>query len=137
MQDHRGTPRLDGLLEVALYVDDLERAVAFYRTLLGFDPIDSDERICAVRAFDRQVLLLCKRAASANLRRGAHDARGHQHVAFAIPTSALTDWEQRLGVAGVTIEERREWTRGGVSLYFRDPDGHLIELATPGVWTIY
>jgi len=27
--------------------------------------------------------------------------------------------------------------RGGHSIYFRDPDGHLLELATPGLWAIY
>ena len=27
--------------------------------------------------------------------------------------------------------------RGGHSVYFRDPDGHLIELVTPGCWQIY
>lgn len=27
--------------------------------------------------------------------------------------------------------------RGGCSVYFRDPDGHLLELATPGVWINY
>ena len=29
------------------------------------------------------------------------------------------------------------WERGGQSIYFRDPDGHLVELATPGIWAIY
>jgi hypothetical protein len=26
---------------------------------------------------------------------------------------------------------------GGASLYSRDPDGHLLELITPGCWAIY
>ena len=30
-----------------------------------------------------------------------------------------------------------KWPRGGESLYFRDPDGHLVELATPGLWANY
>jgi len=35
------------------------------------------------------------------------------------------------------LEEKKAWERGGWSLYFRDPDRHLLEVATPGVWTIY
>jgi catechol 2,3-dioxygenase-like lactoylglutathione lyase family enzyme len=30
-----------------------------------------------------------------------------------------------------------KWPRGGESLYFRDPDGLAVELATPGVWETY
>jgi len=41
------------------------------------------------------------------------------------------------GAEGIPIEDRKTWDRGGQSIYFRDPDGHLLELATPGVWTIY
>jgi catechol 2,3-dioxygenase-like lactoylglutathione lyase family enzyme len=37
----------------------------------------------------------------------------------------------------VSIEGEMKWPRGGTSLYFRDPDGHLVELATPGLWSIY
>jgi hypothetical protein len=29
------------------------------------------------------------------------------------------------------------WKAGGWSLYFQDPDRHLIELATPSTWSVY
>ena len=35
---------------------------------------------------------------------------------------------------GIAVEGRTTWSRGGISIYFRDPDGHLVELATPGLW---
>ena len=38
---------------------------------------------------------------------------------------------------GIAIESRVTWERGGVSLYFRDPDGRSVELATPGLWPSY
>jgi catechol 2,3-dioxygenase-like lactoylglutathione lyase family enzyme len=128
---------MNGVLEVALYVDDIDRALAFYQSVLGFDLVDGGERLFALRIAERQLLLLCKRRASAAMPLGAHDADGRQHVAFAIAASDLPSWETRLAERGVAIEERRQWPRGGVSLYFRDPDGHLLELATPGVWSIY
>jgi catechol 2,3-dioxygenase-like lactoylglutathione lyase family enzyme len=39
-----------------------------------------------------------------------------------------------VGDFGIAIEGRTNWRRGGISIYFRDPDGHLLELATPGLW---
>jgi len=35
------------------------------------------------------------------------------------------------------VEGRVDWPAGGKSVYFRDPDGHMLELATPGLWRIY
>jgi catechol 2,3-dioxygenase-like lactoylglutathione lyase family enzyme len=37
----------------------------------------------------------------------------------------------------VEIEGRVNWQLGGESIYFRDPDRHLGELATRGTWPIY
>jgi catechol 2,3-dioxygenase-like lactoylglutathione lyase family enzyme len=130
-------PRLDGVLEVALYVDDVERSVRFYQALFGFTILDSGDRLCALGIAGKQVLLVCQRTASATLPVGSHDADGHQHVAFAIPATEVQAWQARLELQGVAVEEVRQWDRGGRSLYFRDPDRHLIELASPGVWSIY
>jgi hypothetical protein len=38
---------------------------------------------------------------------------------------------------GVAVESRVKWQRGGMSLYFRDPDAHSVELATTGTWATY
>lgn len=66
-----------------------------------------------------------------------HDGTGPAHVAFAVEADELDAWESRLADAGVAIESRVRWDRGGRSLYFRDPEGHSVELVTPGVWPTY
>lgn len=49
----------------------------------------------------------------------------------------LALWEQQLAEHGVEIEGRMRWEQGAESIYFRDPDGHLLELVTPGIWANY
>src|SRR5262249_38071266 len=51
-------PELTGVLETALYVADLARAVAFYERVFGFPKLVADARICAFDVAQRQVLLL-------------------------------------------------------------------------------
>jgi catechol 2,3-dioxygenase-like lactoylglutathione lyase family enzyme len=63
-----------------------------------------------------------------------HDGHGPLHLAFAIAMDALPAWEAHLAAKNVPVEARTRWPRGGESLYFRDPAGHLVELATPGLW---
>jgi catechol 2,3-dioxygenase-like lactoylglutathione lyase family enzyme len=131
-----GAVSIQGVVETSLYVRDLEASAKFYREVLGFEPILSDERITAMSVGGRQVLLLCKKGASKNWT-APHDGEGELHVAFSIGQDQLQDWERRLANHGVTVELRRSWPRGGESIYFRDPDRHLVELATPGVWSVY
>ncbi len=132
-----------GVLETGIYVDDVARSAEFYRRVFGFEQLGGDERLCALSVAGRQVLLIFKRGASLEAieRPGGtlppHDASGQQHFAFSVPEADLPAWEQRLADNGVAIESRMSWSRGGKSLYFRDPDGHLAELVTPGCWAIY
>jgi catechol 2,3-dioxygenase-like lactoylglutathione lyase family enzyme len=136
-------PKLNGVIESSLYVEDLERAVEFYQRLFAFAIIGRDARFCAFNVSNHHVLLLFKRGASDQsipLPGGSippHDGAGSLHVGFAVPADSLPEWEQALAANHVTIESRVKWPRGGASVYFRDPDRHLLELLTPGVWTIY
>lgn len=136
------TPRLQAVLETALYVADLPSARRFYEEVLGLASMFAGERLAAY-AVGASVLLLFQRGTTeqpVTLPGGgipAHGARGCQHLALAITAVELDLWATHLVNAGVPIEERTQWPRGAISLYFRDPDGHLLELATPGLWPNY
>lgn len=136
-------PEIRGVLETSLYVNALERSRTFYASLLGFRVLVEDERFCALDVCGRQILLLFQKAASLApvVTSGGtipgHGGSGNLHLAFAIGRDDLDPWERRLQQEKIPVESRVSWTRGGKSIYFRDPDGHLVELATPGMWAIY
>ncbi len=136
-------PNLVGVLETVLYVDAFERACPFYEQVLGLNSIYRDARLCAYDVGGRGVLLLFLRGHSLETVRlpggtiPPHDGSGPVHIAFSIPADALATWEAQLTATGIAIEGRTKWPRGGDSIYFRDPDGHLLELATPGLWPGY
>src|ERR1700691_2739416 len=130
-------PNLLGILETALYVDAFERACPFYEQVLGLNSIFRDARLCAYDVGGRGVLLLFLRGASLDTMHmpggtiPPHDGHGPVHMALSIAADELAAWEALLKDADIEIEGRTKWPRGGESIYFRDPDGHLLELATP------
>jgi catechol-2,3-dioxygenase len=140
-------PQITAILETSLYVADLDRAMTFYQDLFGFPLMFEDERLRALAVAGKQVLLLFKRGASAKplpLERGngaeflpSHDGSGEYHLAFSISRDELPKWEELLAARRIPIESRIHWQRSGTSIYFRDPDQNLVELATPGIWPVY
>jgi catechol 2,3-dioxygenase-like lactoylglutathione lyase family enzyme len=137
------TPRVSHALETALYVADLDRSQRFFERLFGFELFVRDGRMCALGVPGSQVLLLFRRGGSVEPSPTPggtippHDGAGALHLCFAIPRGELDAWERHLAAEGVAVESRVNWARGGVSLYFRDPDGHSLEVATPGLWPSY
>ena len=137
-------PRLNGVLETILYTDDMERARAFFETVMGLTAHTADHRFTAYPVGWNMLLLFAngETTETVELPNGMgtippHDGGGRQHVALAIDADQLPAWEQRLAAHDVPIEGRTHWPKGAESLYFRDPDGHLLEVVTPGIWPNY
>lgn len=136
-------PPIRRVVETALYCDDLERATAFYRDVLGLRVLDAGARLVSIDAGGATMLLLFRRGATTTGfefpggRIPPHDGAGPAHLAFAVDTADFESWERTLVARGVEIESRTRWSRGGRSLYFRDPEGHSVELVTPGTWETY
>jgi catechol 2,3-dioxygenase-like lactoylglutathione lyase family enzyme len=135
------TPPLTGLLETCLYVDDMGRAKRFYRDVLGLGAILEEERITVFGLPDATVLILFSRASTLDPIETPggiippHDGNGPLHFALGIPADSVDAWRRHVKERGVAIESEIAWPKGrGHSLYFRDPDGHAVELATRELW---
>jgi catechol 2,3-dioxygenase-like lactoylglutathione lyase family enzyme len=138
--------QVGGILETALYVSDIKRAAEFYRRLFGFPTLLESERLVALDVSGRSVLLLFPEGGTTEpfpVPGGVGvipphgGARGGYHFAFAIDSEDVEAWQGRLESEGVAVESIVIWPSGAKSLYFRDTDGNLAELITPGFWSIY
>jgi catechol 2,3-dioxygenase-like lactoylglutathione lyase family enzyme len=135
--------KINGIVETALHVEDVGRSAAFYERLFELRRLASDARFCAFAVPGNAVLLLFKKGGTlepVSIPGGVippHDGSGRMHFAFKISADSLAACERQLAAEGIAIESRVNWPLGGTSLYFRDPDEHLVELITPGCWEVY
>ena len=135
------TPRTSRIVETVLYSADVEKSADWYHYIFGFPIIfRQEDRLRALRVAKDQVLLLFKERGSLNaavLEGGMippHDGSGPVHMAFAMETPEREQWEAHLNARGVAIESRVNWGENDRSLYFRDPDNHLLELISGDHW---
>lgn len=133
-------PALQGILETALYADDLDQAETFYGTVLDLERI--------TRAGNRHVFFRCgdgvllifnpaetvRPPAEGALPVPPHGTKGNGHMCFRVERQALDAWKAKLQAAGVAIEADIRWPNGARSFYFRDPAGNSLECAEPGLW---
>jgi catechol 2,3-dioxygenase-like lactoylglutathione lyase family enzyme len=121
------------VLETSLYAQNLDAAERFYTRVLGLEVYS--------RVEDRHVFFRCGSAMllvfnpdKTEQEEDWHGCRGRGHVAWAIPSHELEEWRQWLRAADVPIYSEVSWPKGGHSLYFRDPAGNSLELATLPTW---
>ncbi|MCO5144913.1 MAG: VOC family protein [Aquamicrobium sp.] len=140
-------PVPSGILESALYVDDLDKAEAFYGEVMGLERIAKVEgRHVFFRCGDG-VLLLFDPAETvkppkpdAKLPVPPHGAGGDGHLCFRATDAEIDRWKAHLQAHGIGIEADFHWPArgdepsGGRSIYFRDPAGNSLEIAEPRIW---
>ncbi len=135
-------PRVTGQLESSLYVADLVRSREFYQRVFGFEALLEEDRMVGLAVPGGSVLLF-RRGGSVEpspMPGGVippHDGQGTLHLCFAVPLAELGAWERHLAALAIPIESRVVQSFGGTSLYFRDPDGHSLEVAGLGLWATY
>ena len=112
---------MTGLVEIAVFTDDVERTSAFYRHLVDAAPI-SEWPSGAIFAVGDARLLVHERAA-------AMDDGPPNEDHFALAVDDLDEACATLASHGlVLLVEPRDYPWGR-SAYLRDPDGRLVELA--------
>jgi catechol 2,3-dioxygenase-like lactoylglutathione lyase family enzyme len=145
--------RVAGVARVGFTVSDLDASVAFFRDVLEFEKVD--ERELAGDAIERLAGVFPARVRVARLRLGAEELELTQYLApegsaFPSPTRGNDLWFQHVAIvvsdmarAYEKLREHRvrhassgpqrlpDWNpnAGGIeAFYFRDPDGHFLEL---------
>ena len=134
--------RVSGILETALSVKDLAKSADFYRRLFQFETLLESERLVALNVAGKQVLLLFLEGTTEDSFTTpggvipGHGGHGRFHLAFSISADDAAGWKERLAAEDIAVESVVNWPGNSQSIYFRDPDEHLVELMTPGFWSI-
>ena len=116
--------RTYGLTHVALAVRDAERALGFYRQVLGVVPVYCEAGfIQAQTPGSRDVLVFDERAPRPGARGGI------AHFGFRLIDPAdIERAVEAVRAAGGTIREQGEFCPGEPYVYFTDPDGYEVEI---------
>jgi catechol 2,3-dioxygenase-like lactoylglutathione lyase family enzyme len=119
--------RISGIHHITLLCADVERSVGFYRNVLGMrvvkQTVNEDDRGARHLFFGDEegrpgTLITC--------------LEYPHHFALSVGTDEeLSAWRDYLISRGVPVTEVLDRTYFK-SVYLRDPDGHIIELATLG-----
>ena len=123
---------------ITLGVDDLERSVKFYRDGLGFPQLESSPGI-AFFTLNGTWLGLYGRAELAE--DATVPAAGEGFNSFSIAHNLASEEEvneamdEAIAAGATLVKPPQKVFWGGYSGYFKDPDGHLWELAhNPFEW---
>lgn len=117
--------QIQAIHHVSLLVADTDRALGFYRDLLGLDVIERPPlgfRGAWLAIGDRQLHLLELPSPDANAERPEHVGRD-RHLALTV--TGLEELEHRLTEAGIPMTRSRS---GRNAIFCRDPDANGVEL---------
>jgi glyoxylase I family protein len=129
--------RIAGIHHITLLVADVERSMAFYRNVLGMrlvkQTVNDDDQGARHLIFGDEegrpgTLITCLEYP--DLDEGSVGRGSTHHFALAVESEAeLAAWRDYLvssGIPATEVMDRSDFK----SVYVRDPDGHIVEIAT-------
>jgi glyoxylase I family protein len=128
--------RIAGIHHITLLVADVERSLAFYRNVLGLrlvkQTVNDDDKAARHLIFGDEdgrpgTLITCLEYP--DLDEGTVGRGSTHHFALAVQSEAeLAAWRDYLvsrGIPTTDVMDRSDFK----SIYLRDPDGHIVEIA--------
>jgi catechol 2,3-dioxygenase-like lactoylglutathione lyase family enzyme len=121
---------LEGIDHVALAVRDVARSVAWYQRVLGLERRHADVwgDTPAIVGIGTTALALFAIAAPHALPPPGRETVAMRHIAFRASRAGFTAMQTHLSALGIPFTS--EDHQISHSIYFRDPDGHEIEVTT-------
>lgn len=127
--------KISHIKENCLYVSDLDRTRDFYHYQLGMPLISFvDGRHVFFRVGSSVLLCFLPEVTKAEKTLPPHFAYGPQHLAFEVPWEDYEQWKEKLKQFNIKIIHEQHWKADRYSMYFHDPDGHVLEIVPPGIW---
>lgn len=121
--------------ETCLYISDLNIAQNFYQGKLGLPVISKvDHRHIFFRVGKSVLLCFLPEATKQEQELPPHFAYGRQHIAFETSVAEYQAWKEKLRQEGIAITHEQSWKNKLESIYFEDPDGHVLEIIPEGIW---
>ncbi len=128
-------PKLSRIFETVLYAVDMAAAEKFYSDVLGLPLLTKEPNRSLVYTVGIDMLLIFYAPdALKKTNLPAHGTTGPGHMAFEVEGNEYEIWKNHLLEQRAAIEKEVTWRSSARSLYFRDPSGNVLEIATPGVW---
>ncbi|AOP35490.1 hypothetical protein A0128_17585 [Leptospira tipperaryensis] len=115
--------KLQYLDHIGISSENPETSVAFYRTLFGMSLEDSDQKNIKTLKLDNISLVI------SSLKKGEENTSRHllDHIAFRVDPDSFDRAKDELHRLEMEVSEIVD--HGLVrSIYFKDPDGYLVEL---------
>lgn len=122
--------------ETCIYISDLQRTQAFYNEQLGLKIISKVEGRHIFFKAGTSVLLcfIAEKTSQPGQELPAHGAHGCIHFALEVKPEDYAAAKKEILGKGIIIAHEQQWKNNQHSFYFRDPDGHLVEIIQAGIW---
>jgi len=121
--------------ETCLYVQDLNITKSFYNEKLGFSIISHVEnRHIFFRAGTSVLLCFNPEQTKEEKNLPPHYSFGFQHIAFEVQANDYQSWLDKIKEQDIEVIHIQHWKQELYSFYFRDPDGHVLEIVPKGIW---